>query len=221
MRLHVFLAQAGVASRRQSEKYIAQGLVRVNGRVVTQMGVTIDPTKDEVQYQGKPVFLSDKRVVMSFYKPRGIISTMKKGLEEGQCIADIIESEERLFPVGRLDRDSEGLMLLTNDGKLALRLSHPRYEHEKEYQVTVDKTITDDQIKRLKKPFMIDGYRTRPAQVTKSDDKEFTIILREGRKRQIRRMCENIGLQIKKLKRIRIGDILLGDLKSGEQRIEK
>lgn len=218
MRLHVFLAKAGIASRRQSEELIRSGKVKVNGKVVTQMGIQIDPTADTVMFEDRAVYLNSQDIVIAFYKPRGVVSTMKRGKEQGKVLTDVISTDERLFPVGRLDRDSEGLILLTNNGDLAQKLSHPRYEHEKEYIVTVDKTISQQHLDRLQKPFRIGGYKTHPAQVEKKIDKELRIILHEGRKHQIRNMCDRVGLQVKKLKRIRIQNIELGNLRPGSWR---
>lgn len=218
MRLHVFLSRAGVASRRQSEQLILRGKVKVNNRIVTRMGVQVDPNKDVIFYNNHEVILGDQNIVLVFYKPRGVISTMKRGKEEGKILSDVIKCEERLFPVGRLDRESEGLILLTNNGDLAQKLSHPRYEHEKEYAVTVDKTVTDQQLDRLRKPFRLGGYVTHSAQVDKKSDKELKIILHEGRKHQIRNMCSRVGLQVRKLRRVRIQNIELGNLKPGTWR---
>ncbi|MDP3964822.1 MAG: pseudouridine synthase [bacterium] len=218
MRLHVFLAKAGIASRRKSEQYISEGLVSVNGKRVTGMGVQIDPQKDKVLFNGKPVQIENEIVCIALYKPRGVVTTMQRGKETGPVIQDFLEVPVRVFPVGRLDKDSEGLIILTNDGEIALKLGHPRYEHEKEYRVAVDKTVTDAHLKRLSRPFFIDGYRTRPAQVSKIDDKEFTIVLKEGRKRQIRRMCEMAGLQVVRLMRTRIGSVAIGNMRPGQSK---
>jgi pseudouridine synthase len=221
MRLHVYLAKAGIASRRQAEQLIKQGEVAVNGRIVTDMGVQVESSQAEVVYRGKPVELEQASVLIAWHKPAGVLSTMKRGREKGVTIAEAVDWPTRLFPVGRLDRDTEGLMLLTNDGDLAQKLSHPRYEHEKEYELTLMAVPTVEQIQRLGQPFVIAGYETRPAQVSRIRTKAIHIILKEGRKRQIREMCRQTDLAIKKLLRVRIGPYQLGDLPSGRWRVIK
>ncbi len=183
------------------------------------MGIKIDPIKDKVYFKNRLITPVQEKIVLAFYKPRGVVSTMQRGQEVGQILSDVLIFQERLFPIGRLDRDSEGLILLTNDGDLALKLGHPRYEHEKEYLVTVDKTISPEQLSRLNRPFRIGGYKTRPALVSKVSDKGIKIILHEGRKRQIRNMCEQTGLQVKKLVRVRIQNIKLDKLKPGNWKL--
>ncbi|MFA6198410.1 MAG: pseudouridine synthase [Patescibacteria group bacterium] len=219
MRLQLYLAKAGIASRRHSEDLIRQGRVSVNDRVVTEMGVRVDPSRDRVIYQGCRVQPSHKKVLIIFHKPAGVLSTMQRGRERGKTLAETIKYPERLFPVGRLDRDTTGLILLTNDGDLAQKLSHPRYEHEKEYQVTLSTEPTVEQIQRLNQPFMMAGYQTRPVAVTKVKPRTLRFILKEGRKRQIREMCHQTKLHITQLNRVRVGAYKLGSLAVGQWRV--
>ncbi|MBN1670039.1 MAG: rRNA pseudouridine synthase [Kiritimatiellae bacterium] len=224
IRLQKFMADAGVGSRRQCERHIQAGRVRVNGEVVTRLGTRVDPNRDGVCVDGEPLTARARpaRTVM-LHKPRGYVCS--RSTREGRSIYELLTAiPEPLDPVGRLDKNSEGLLLLSDDGGLVHRLSHPRFEHPKTYQVTVSGTVSPAVIARLGAPLCIDGYRTRPAHVRvlrKSRQPgrvvlEFT--LREGRKRQIRRMCEHAGLNVHRLVRRRIGTLALGGLKPGQWR---
>ncbi len=215
MRLHVFLAKAGIASRRTCEEYIRRGFVMVNGKKVTAMGVTVEPGKDVVEYKHRVVTLAQLHRLIAYYKPVGVVSTMQRSQERGKSLSEALPFSERLFPIGRLDKNSEGLLLLTNDGALALQLSHPRYEHEKEYEVTVARRLEPNELERLRQPFSLDGYRTQPAQIEPVGERTYRIILHEGRKRQIRRMCEKIGVPVLRLIRVRLGPFALGTLQPG------
>ncbi|MFH1825785.1 MAG: pseudouridine synthase [bacterium] len=216
VRLQKFMADCGVCSRRNAEKLIAGGVVRVNGEVVREQGIKIDPAKDKVTVQGKLLKPQQKKIYLKLYKPVGVVSSSKKFGEE-KTIFDLIEDiPERLFPIGRLDKESEGLMILTNDGELANKLMHPRYEHEKEYEVTVMKPLGDSELGRLRDGVEIDGKLTLPAKVKRLDERVFRITLREGKKRQVRNMVQAVGSRVIKLKRIRIGKVKLDKLASGE-----
>ncbi|MDD5593464.1 MAG: pseudouridine synthase [Candidatus Margulisbacteria bacterium] len=218
IRLQKYLADCGVASRRKAEEMIIAGQVKVNGMIVAQLGTKIDPAKDKVEVGGSVVGLLGKKIYLKLNKPRGIVSSCVSQRGE-PTICDLIkEVKERLYPVGRLDQASEGLMLLTNDGELANRLMHPRYEHEKEYLVTTQLPVSSYQLEQLKHGIRLDEEKTRPARVALTGHKELTIILREGKKRQIRRMMEAVGNKVKTLKRVRIKNITLGDLKPGQYR---
>ena len=215
IRLQKFLADAGVASRREADELIGGGVVKVNGTVVTQLGLKIDPFKDKIEVGHDLIKSKPKKVLLKIYKPVGVISSCYQAGEK--TIIDYVKHlGYRLFPVGRLDKNSEGLMLLTNDGDLANNLMHPRYEHEKEYIVEVQLIIKNEQLTKLGQGIIIDGKRTLPAKVKRLGDKEFSIILKEGKKRQIRRMVEAVGNRVVSLKRVRIEKYLLGELKPGE-----
>lgn len=217
IRLQKYLSQAGIASRRQSERLIVEGRVKINGKIKNTLGSTVDPQKDKVEIFGK-IVRPEKFVYIMLNKPVGVLSTCKKDKEKGHTILDLVKSEERLYPVGRLDKNSSGLLLLTNDGDLALKLTHPRYEHEKEYEVKIDKNLSKEDLKKLSQGIIIEGKKTLPAKIRKISSKKFKMILREGRKRQIRKMCDALGYQIKNLQRIRMGNLNLGELSVGQWR---
>lgn len=233
MRLNKFLAHAGIASRRAADKLIAAGRVRVNGQVVREMGVQIDPARDQVAVDGKPVTTAQsQRLYLLLNKPAGVI-TSRKDPEGRKTILDLIPKKyHHLHPVGRLDFQSEGLVLLTDDGDLTQRLTHPSFQHEKEYWVQVDGPVPNVVIYKFRKGVELeDGMaRARVRRLSKipaeqrfwiQDDPKRTwlvFILHEGRNRQIRRMCEALDLRVRRLVRIRIESIHLGDLKPGQWR---
>ena len=223
VRLQKMLADCGVASRRKSEELIRNGQVKVNGRVA-EIGDKVDPYSDKVYVRGKRVTAAAKpkhRYIM-LNKPRGYVTTMSD--ERGRkCIAELIEDiEERVYPIGRLDKDSEGMLLLTNDGEFANHIMHPKKHINKVYRVTVRPSINEEQVEKLQTGIVLDGRKTAPAQVrvvTKQEGRVvLEIVLREGRNRQIRRMCEAVGLEVARLKRTAVGTVKLGGLKQGMYR---
>jgi len=216
IRLQKFLADAGVASRRRAEEFILQGRVKVNGETVREMGVKINPGKDQIYYRGKEVKLNPEKIYIILNKPAGYLSGCRRFKEK--TILDLVDLKQRLYPIGRLDKNTTGLLLLTNDGDLAEKLTHPRYEQEKEYEAEVDKKIEDKDLGKLVKGVDLADGKTLPAKTKRLGDKKFSIILREGRKRQIRRMADVLGYKITNLKRIRVKDLTLGNLKTGEWR---
>ena len=222
IRLQKFFTDCGVLSRRAAEAAITEGLVTVNGRIA-ELGQKIDPHTDEVCYKGAPIKpQSEKRHYILLNKPRGFVTTLAD--EKGRkTVADLVSDlGYRVYPVGRLDMDSDGLLLLTDDGELTNRLTHPKHEIPKHYHVTVRGAVTKEQLQRLNQPFLLDGYRTLPAEVSTLDEGASATVLRvslyEGRNRQIRRMCEQAGLSITRLSRVAIGELALGDLKIGTYR---
>ncbi|MBE3591094.1 MAG: rRNA pseudouridine synthase [Firmicutes bacterium] len=223
-RLQKFLARAGVASRRRAERMIAAGRVRVNGAVVREMGVKVDPQRDRVEVDGRviPAAPPPLRVAM-LHKPRGVISSARDP-QRRRTVTQLVPSEERLYPVGRLDYDSEGLILLTNDGDLAFALTHPRHQVPKTYHVWVAGAVGEEALRRLASGLELDGRRTAPAVVRRRPDLDrpgetaLEIELREGRKRQIRRMCEAVGHRVRRLVRVAVGPLRLGDLPPGRFR---
>ena len=199
-RLNKYLAGAGVASRRKADEIILSGLVKVNGQVVTKLGTLIDSDQDKVKYKGK-VLHSAEQVIFMFNKPKGVTSTMSDQHAD-YIIADYFRKEGRVFPVGRLDKDSEGLLLITNNGDLANQLTHPRYEHEKEYEVLIEGE-SEANIKKFSQSFRLDGRKTQPMQVKiirKISPKRWLIslILQEGRKRQIRHIALVLGYKVRR-----------------------
>lgn len=222
VRLQKYLADCGVASRRKAEEMIASGAVRVNGKPA-QIGDKIDPSRDKVYAYNRRVVSATKMVYLMLHKPRGFVTTMED--EKGRkCVAELVENVgTRVYPVGRLDRESEGLLLMTNDGKFAFEMTHPSHQIPKTYRVTVRPSITEDQITQLCVGIMIDGRKTAPAQVrvlTKEKDRVvLEMVLTEGRNREIRKMCESLGLEVARLKRIAIGNVKLGMLHPGDWRM--
>jgi len=216
MRLQKFLSAAGVCSRRKGETLIQVGRVTVNGERVTTLGTQVDPDTDQVSVDGKPVILKSDRVYLALHKPEGYVTSCDHPGEK--IVLDLVKSDRRLFPVGRLDKESTGLLLLTDDGRIHHRLSHPSFDHEKEYDVTVAKPLTPGVLKKLARGVAIQGKQTRPAQVKKLSANRFLIILQEGRNRQIRRMVGKVGHTVQHLKRIRVAHIQLGKLKKGSWR---
>ena len=214
VRLQKFMAECGVASRRAAEKLIAAGKVKVNGEVA-HIGTKIDPSADKVAVNGKPLKHREKKLYIKLNKPIGVVSAASDQKET--TVVDLIKNVPgRLYPVGRLDMGSEGLMILTNDGELADRLMHPRHEHEKEYEVTVRSPLSDAQLEELRQGIVLDGRKTLAARVSRKGANRFNMVLREGKKRQIRRMVETLGNKVKRLKRVRIGNVRLGGLVTGE-----
>jgi len=221
-RLQKFMAEAGVASRRASEELIRQGCVLVNGTTAT-LGMTVDPEKDTVLCNGKPVKKQQARVVIVLYKPRGVVCTSSDP-EGRKTVQDYFrELPERLYNVGRLDLNSEGLLLMTNDGALANRLTHPRYGVEKTYRTVCDGKLTASEIAMLTNGIELEDGMTAPARVdnvrtTPKGDTAFSITIHEGRNRQVRRMVEAVGHRTLRLKRERFGPLTLGTLQPGQWR---
>lgn len=216
IRLHKYLADAGVCSRRKGEEFIRKGLVRVNGELVTRPGTTVEPGKDRVVVSGEQVQACKSDVYIMLNKPAGYISSCRQ--PGRKIVLDLIEVDRRVFPVGRLDRDSTGLILLTSDGRIHHRLAHPSFDHEKEYLVETDYPVADQDIEHLKKGIQLSDGMTRPAKVSRKSRNQFSIVLKEGRNRQIRRMAETLGYTVTKLHRIRMGPLKLKDLPLGKWR---
>jgi 23S rRNA pseudouridine2605 synthase len=220
-RLQKVMAQAGIASRRKSEEWIQKGKVRVNGQVVTELGVKVDPARDVIEVEGRRVHLEKQRVFL-FYKPKRVITSLSDP-QGRKTITDYIRDiPERVYPVGRLDYDTEGLLILTNDGELAHRLAHPRYEVDKCYKATVEGHPGEDKLERLRKGVPLEDGRTAPAKVRLLEQKKNTsvleLIIHEGRNRQVRRMCEAVGHPVRHLIRTRVAFLGLGALRPGAYR---
>ena len=217
IRLQKYLADCGCASRRRAEEIISDGRVKVNEVVIDSQGVKIDPEKDEIKVDDVKISNNSKKIYILLNKPRGVVSTCAQG--EMTTVIDLLKGVEgRLFPVGRLDRDSEGLLLITNDGEVALKLTHPRYEHEKEYDVVVLTPLSPTEIDKLRRGIYLEGKKTLPAKVIVIDPRRVKMIIKEGRNRQIRKMMEALGNEVVALRRVRMGGLSLGDLRPGEWR---
>jgi 23S rRNA pseudouridine2605 synthase len=221
MRLQKYLADCGVASRRQAEGLITQGLVQVNGQTVTEMGTKVSPG-DVVTFKGQVVKPEGQKRYILYYKPIGEVTTVTDPEGRPTVMDHFRDFPVRLYPVGRLDFDSEGLLLLTNDGDLTRRLTHPSFEVEKRYIARASNQLSDEGLRALRAGVIIDGRKTAPAKVSVLRRDPFStdilITIHEGRNRQIRKMVEAIGHQVVRLKRVQYGPIALGDMKRGEWR---
>lgn len=220
-RLQKVLARAGVASRRGSEGLIQAGKVRVNGNVVTQLGTRVDPFRDRIEVEGRLLQLQKVRTFL-FYKPQRVITSLDDP-QGRQVVTDYVQHiEERLYPVGRLDYDTEGLLLLTNDGDLAYRLTHPKYEVKKVYQVTVEGIPGSQALRKLAQGVHLEDGLTAPAKVrllnTKWGQAQLELTIHEGRNRQVRRMCETVGHPVLHLIRTQISFLTLKGLQVGQVR---
>lgn len=220
-RLQKILASYGVASRRKAEEMIAAGRVTVNGKTA-QLGDSAAAGKDVIALDGEKLSFSGQKVYLALHKPRGFVTTMSDERDR-RCVAMLVEDlNERVYPVGRLDKDSEGLLLMTNDGEFANLVSHPKKHIAKTYRVTVRPSINEDQLNRLATGILIDSRMTAPAKVKVLEQQQnrvvLEIVLYEGRNREIRKMCEALGLEVARLKRIAIGPVRLGMLPQGKYR---
>ncbi len=223
VRLQKYLAQAGLASRRGAEDLIRQGRVKVNDQVVTQMGVKVDPAKDKISVDEAVINLPKKpHTYLMLNKPRYVLSSTRDEQGKRKTVLDLVKSDARLFPVGRLDYQSEGLILLTTDGDLAQKLTHPSYQHEREYHVLVKGDPAPQTLRRWRAGgFVVDGKPVGPMQVerlTNAGPGWLRVVLREGRKRQIRTVAEALGHPVVNLIRVRFGPLKLGKLKPGAWR---
>ena len=222
IKIQKYFTDCGVMSRRAAEAEIAKGAVLVNGKPAT-LGMRITPDLDLVEYKGKPVVpMTDEKICIMLNKPRGFVTTMsdEKGRPTVQTLTADVHA--RVYPIGRLDMDSDGLLLLTNDGVLAQKLTHPRHSIPKIYHVTVSSPVDNDTLAALGAPMTIDGYKIKPVTVRVISRSERSCVLEmtlfEGRNRQIRKMCDSVGLKITRLCRVALGNIKLGNLREGRWR---
>ena len=230
-RLQKYMARCGIASRRKCEEIILEGKIKVNGTVITEVGTKIDPEKDIVEYNNNIIKVEEKKVYIMLNKPEGYITSVKD--EKGRkTVLDIVNVEERIYPIGRLDYDSSGLLILTNDGSIYNNIIHPRVSIKKNYIAVCKGKFSESDIKRFKKGIDIGGYVTAEADIEViSEEKRFNkkkncdeilstveISIHEGKNRQIRRMCSSLNHEVISLKRVSIGNIKLGYLKKGEWR---
>lgn len=226
VRLQKFLANSGVASRRKCEELILEGKISVNGKVVNELGIKIDPTVDKVEYCGKPIHNAEKLVYILLNKPIGYVTTAKDQFNR-DTVLDLVKVKERVVPVGRLDMYTSGALILTNDGNFVYKVTHPKHEITKTYTVTVHGIITNEAVEKLRQGVEIEDYVTRPAKVKilKTDEEKnisrLEITIHEGKNRQVRKMCEAVGSKVIALHRSKIGDIGVKDLKLGNWRYLK
>lgn len=214
MRINKFISETGICSRREADKWIESKRVTING-IIADLGSQAEPG-DDVRVDGKPIGAKKAPVYIAVHKPVGITCTTEQHVQGN--IVDFVNHRERIFPIGRLDKDSEGLILMTNDGDIVNKILRAENNHEKEYIVTVDKRITPEFLRGMASGVKILGTVTKRCKVQQVDEYVFQIILTQGLNRQIRRMCEAFGYQVKRLKRVRIMNIQLGNLKKGTWR---
>jgi pseudouridine synthase len=221
IRLNKFIADCGIVSRRKADALIEDGKVKINGVVVKELGVKIDPLKDRVIVAGKVLAYDTAKVYILLNKPKGVTSTTADPHAE-KTVLDVVDTDERVYPVGRLDRESHGLVLLTNDGELANRLTHPRYHVPKKYRVVLSGQTSEYKLNRLRTGVFLDDGKTAPAEVSVigSTDKNtvLELTLFEGKKREIRRMCVALHLHLLDLQRVMFGMLTLKDLPEGKSR---
>lgn len=197
IRLQKFLAEAGIASRRKSEALIVQGKIKVNGKIVTELGIKVNLEKDKIEYNEKEVKIKNKNVYILLNKPIGYVTTVKDQFAR-DSVLDLVKVKERLVPVGRLDMYTSGALILTNDGDFVYKVTHPKHEIEKTYTVTIKGIVKSEEVEKLKKGVLIDDYKTKPAKVKilKTDEEKnqsrLEIIIHEGKNRQVRKMCEAV-----------------------------
>ncbi len=218
MRLQKYLAHSGICSRRKAEEHILNGFVQVNKVVINALGTKIDPSRDKVLFKGQPVILKGEasKIYIALNKPVGVVSSCSH--KNAKVVIDLVNIKDRIYPVGRLDKDSKGLLLLTNDGELHNTLSHPSFNHEKEYIVTTMGPVSDAALDDMANGMVIEKQKTRKALVIRLSGSSFRITLKQGRNRQIRKMVAQTGNKVDMLKRVRIANINLGSLKEGQWR---
>ncbi|MCL2287270.1 MAG: rRNA pseudouridine synthase [Firmicutes bacterium] len=225
IRLQKWLSMAGVASRRKAEEMITDGRVSVNGAVITELGAKANPQRDLLEVDGKPVEITGQKVYIMLHKPEGVVTTVTDPFGR-PTVMDLVPSNVRLFPVGRLDQDTSGLLLMTNDGEWAQKLTHPKHETKKTYLAVVKGVPTPENLRKLRQGILLEGKKTAPAQVKLIEqppvkgekNAKLLITIHEGRNRQVRNMCEAIGHKVVTLKRVEIGGILLDNLAKGKWR---
>lgn len=217
-RLQKYISQAGIASRRHAEELILAGLVKVNGQVVRKMGVKVDPDKDEVVVAGKKI-KPQGFIYLAFNKPKKFMTT-RHDPQKRRTVFELLplELKSKVWPIGRLDFNTEGLLIFTNDGDLTQKLTHPSAEHEKEYQVELDKELTEGKMEKIETGVFLDNKKTAPAKI-RGEGKVFYLTIHEGWKRQIRKMFNVLGYSVRNLKRIRVAKLKLGNLPIGEYKM--
>jgi 23S rRNA pseudouridine2605 synthase len=222
-RLQKILAQSGYGSRRACEDFITAGRVRVNGQIA-QLGQKADPAIDKITVDGKPIAAAEALTYIALYKPRNVLSTVERERgDDRPTVRDLVDVPQHVYPVGRLDFESEGLVIMTNDGELTNQLTHPRYGHQKEYKVLLAKRPDEEQLQAWRRGVVLeDGYKTQPAEArfegAQGKGAWVRVIMGEGRKRQIRETCKQLGLPVVRILRVRIGSLRLDNLKARQWR---
>ncbi len=218
IRLNKYLAGKGVASRRKSDELISGGKIRVNGEVVRELGVKVDPEKDRVEVDEKILAAKPELVYFVLNKPSGFVCSNSRTTTEPRIVLDLFPAEWRIFPVGRLDKNTTGLLILTNDGNLSFRLTHPKFECEKEYEVEVSADLTVERVRKIESGVPLERAKTKPTEVRILGKRRARVILREGRNRQVRKIFGKVGCEVVKLKRVRVKNLELDDLPLGKYR---
>lgn len=226
IRLQKYMAISGIASRRKCEEYILQGKVKVNGKIVTELGTKVFPDKDEIEFEGRKLNIEEKHVYILLNKPIGYVTTTNDQFGRDDVL-DLVKVKERIVPVGRLDMYTSGALILTNDGDFVYKVTHPKHEINKTYTVTLKGIITKEEVLQLQKGIDIGDYITKPAKVKilKTDEEKqisrLEIVIHEGKNRQVRRMCEAVGRKVLALHRTKIGEISVKDIELGKWRYLK
>ncbi len=222
-RLQKVMAEYGVASRRKCEELITEGRVKVNGQLVTELGFKVDKEQDQIEVDSKVLKPQEKKVYVLLYKPVGYITSAKDQFNRPTVLDLVQDIKERVFPVGRLDYDTEGLIILTNDGELTYRITHPKHNIDKTYTALVKGRVTSEDVVKFRQGLLIEDYKTSPSKLyiikASLESSLVSITIHEGKNRQVRKMCSAIGHDVITLKRISIGDITLGNLQKGSWRM--
>lgn len=226
IRLQKYMAISGIASRRKCEEYILQGKVKVNGKIITELGTKVIPSKDKIEFEGRILEIQEKNIYILLNKPIGYVTTTKDQFGRDDVL-DLVKTKERIVPVGRLDMYTSGALILTNDGDFVYKVTHPKHEINKTYTVTLKGIITKEEVLKLQKGVDIGDYITKPAKVKilKTDEEKqisrLEIVIHEGKNRQVRRMCEAVGRKVLALHRTKIGEISVKDIELGKWRYLK
>ena len=222
-RLQKYLANCGIASRRKCEEYILQGKIKVNGETVTELGKKVNPEKDIIEFENKPVRENTKKIYILLNKPIGYVTTSDDQFGR-DTVLDLVKVRERIVPVGRLDMYTSGALILTNDGDFVYKVTHPKHEIEKTYTVTVKGIVQNSEVEQLRQGVQIEDYTTKPAKVkilktdNEKDISRLEITIHEGKNRQVRKMCEAVGRKVLALHRSKIGNIGVKDIELGKWR---
>ena len=218
IRLNKFLAEKGIASRRKSDDLILAGKIKVNGEIIKELGTKVDSEKDRVDIDEKFLANRSQPVYFLLNKPAGFVCSNSPTASEKKIVIDLLPREERIFPVGRLDKMTTGLLILTNDGNFSFKLTHPKFECEKEYEAELAENLTAERVKKIEAGVKLEKQATKPVRVKILGERKARVILTEGRNRQVRKIFGKVGCEVVKLKRIRVKNLELGNLKIGEWR---